>query len=373
MALKQGNPEMAEVKYGNIQMPNQIIVEESTPTFAKFIIEPFERGYGHTLGNTLRRILLTSIEGCAILSVKMDGVLHEYGPVKGVIQDMTHIVLNLKGVLIRRLNINDGPREIRTVHAKIVVDDEKLKANRQYVVTVDDLFANSEYEVVNPVVNGKAYEIFTVTEKMTINIELKIGTGTGYVPSERHSFDTVLHEIPIDSCFSPVRLVNYHVENKRVGQDTDFDRLIMQVTTDGRNNPVEALTFAAQLAIKHFKVFESITTHTIHFDKGTSFNNGERDTIIEKLRLPIEEIELSVRAQNCINQAGIEYVWDLVRRSETEMLKHRNFGKKSANEIQEKLQDMGLSLGLDLEGKHGITEAEFEQFIQETKSGNTEK
>jgi DNA-directed RNA polymerase subunit alpha len=210
---------------------------------------------------------------------------------------------------------------------------------------------------------------------MSKRIDLRISNGRGYVPSERHnSFDRQVDEIILDSAFSPVRIVNYYVENTRVGQDTDFDRLILEVSTDGRVTPVEALTFAAQIGILHFQVFEAVKTHAIHFDKGEMQVNRDRDEVLSKLALRINEIELSVRSTNCLANANIDTIGELVVMPESEMLRFRNFGKKSLTEIKQKLDELGLSLGMDL-AKYGITRDNIKQVISaylQEKSGTPE-
>src|SRR5579872_5316977 len=223
------------VKYGKFEMPDKIKLDEAsqTHTFTRFIVEPFERGFGHTIGNALRRIMLASLEAPAIVSVRIEGVPHEYMAVEGVIQDMTHIILNLKGTLIRRHSMGDDahPRDIKLITKMLDITDEMIeKGGGSYKVTLKDLMGATDYELVNP-----EHHIFTATKPMVKRIDLRIAAGRGYVPSERHTnFDRQVDEIIIDSAFSPVRLVNYYVENTRVGQDTDFDRLILEVTTDGR-------------------------------------------------------------------------------------------------------------------------------------------
>lgn len=362
------------VKYGKFEMPERIKVDEATQTatFARFIVEPFERGFGHTVGNALRRIMLASLEAPSILSIRIEGVPHEYMAVEGVIQDMTHIVLNLKGALLRRLNVDtqNNPREIRSIHKTLDITDEMIeKGGGEYVVTMKDLLSGSDFEIVNP-----DHVLFTVTKPMVKRIDLKIGVGRGYVPSERHVFEKQVDEILIDSAFSPVRLVNYYVENTRVGQDTDFDRLILEVKTDGRVSPVEALTFAAQIGIHHFQVFQTISSHTVHFDKGETQINRDRDEILQKLALRIDEIELSVRSTNCLANANIDTIGELVVMPESEMLRFRNFGKKSLTEIKQKLDELGLSLDMDL-SKYGIHRDNIKQIIQtymQEKVGNVE-
>lgn len=363
------------VKYGKFEMPEKIKLDEAsqTATFARFIIEPFERGFGHTVGSALRRIMLSSLESPAIISVRIEGVSHEYMAVEGIIEDMTHVVLNLKGALLRRHTMGDDihPREIRMVTKMLEITDEMLeKGGGSYKVTLRDLLGPCDYEIVNP-----EHMIFTVTKPMAKRIDLRIGSGRGYVPSERHAgFDRNVDEIIIDSAFSPVRLVNYYVENTRVGQDTDFDRLILEVTVDARITPVEALTFAAQIGIMHFQVFDTIKAHSVLFDKGEMQSNRDRDEILSKLALKINEIELSVRSTNCLANANIDTIGELVVMPESEMLRFRNFGKKSLTEIKQKLDELGLSLGMDL-SKYGINRDNIKQIINNylsEKAGATE-
>jgi DNA-directed RNA polymerase subunit alpha len=282
--------------------------------------------------------------------------------IDGFIQDMTHIILNLKGVLLRRLTSGDepNPREIRMVSKVLDITDEMIeKGGGQYGVTVKDLMKNTDYEMFNP-----DHHLFTITKPMTKRVDLRIGSGRGYVPSERHStVEPQVDEIIMDSAFSPVRLVNYYVENTRVGQDTDYDRLILEITTDGRISPVEALAFSAQIGILHFQIFDQVKTHTILFDKGEMQVNRDRDEILAKLALKINEIELSVRSTNCLANANIDTIGELVVMPESEMLRFRNFGKKSLTEIKQKLDELGLSLGMDL-SKYGITRENIRQVIQ---------
>ncbi|MES2344390.1 MAG: DNA-directed RNA polymerase subunit alpha, partial [Chlamydiota bacterium] len=224
------------------------------------------------------------------------------------------------------------------------------KNGGQYPVTLKDLVDERDFEVVNP-----GLVVFNVTKPMTRKVDLKVAIGRGYVPSERHVIpDKVVDEIVIDSAFSPVRLVNYYVENTRVGQDTDYDRLILEVQTDGRVTPEEALSFSTQIGILHLQVFEQLKFLSISFDKGEMESNTDRDALMAKLALKINEIELSVRSTNCLAGANIDTIAELVIMPESEMLKFRNFGKKSLNEIKAKLEEMGLYLGMDL-NKFGIT------------------
>jgi DNA-directed RNA polymerase subunit alpha len=362
------------VKYGKFEMPDKIKLDEASQTnmFARFVIEPFERGFGHTVGNALRRIMLASLEAPAILSVRIEGIPHEYMAIEGIIQDMTHIVLNFKGALLRKLILSEDahPRDIKTVTKMLEITDEMLeKAGGAYKVLLKDLLSQSDFDIVNP-----DHHLFTVTKSMVKRIDIRIGSDRGYVPSERHVFERQVDEIVIDSCFSPVRLVNYYVENTRVGQDTDFDRLILEITTDGRVSPVEALTFAAQIGILHFQVFDLVKTHMVYFDKGEAQSNRDRDEILQKLALRINEIELSVRSTNCLANANIDTIGELVVMPESEMLRFRNFGKKSLTEIKQKLDELGLSLGMDL-ARFGINRDNIRTIIQNynlEKLGNVE-
>jgi DNA-directed RNA polymerase subunit alpha len=351
------------VKYGKFELPGKIKVDESArkPHFCRFIAEPFERGFGHTVGNVLRRILLTSMEAPAIISIRIEGVPHEYMAIEGIIEDMTHIVLNFKSALLRKLPTEEEnvSREPRVITKTIDVTGAMLDKNGgHYVVTLKDIIGDSDFDLVNP-----EHPLFTVTKPMVKKVDVKIGFGRGYVPSERHIVkDKIVDEIVVDTAFSPVRLVNYYVENTRVGQDTDFDRLILEVTTDGRITPEEALSFATQIGIFHLQVFEQLKKHAITFDSDEIEVNTDRDTLLSKLALKINEIELSVRSTNCLSGANIETIGELVIMPESEMLKFRNFGKKSLNEIKAKLEEMGLSLGMDL-SRFGITRDNVKQII----------
>jgi DNA-directed RNA polymerase subunit alpha len=336
------------VKYGKFEMPNNISVDEATmtSTFARFIAEPFERGFGHTVGNSLRRILLSSLEAPAIVSVRIEGIPHEDTACEGIIEDMTNIVLNFKGALLRKLpgERDDNPRELRHLTTIVEVTQEDLDENKGQVdITLDDVVQDSYFEVVNPTLH-----LFTVTKPMRRQVDLRVSIGRGYVPSERHEVNTAVEEILIDSAFSPVRLVKYSVENTRVGQDTDLDRLILEVTTDGRVTPLEAVSFASQIAIRHFDAFIQAKDYVLSFEEANAGGDRDLDEMMEKLALRIDEIELSVRSANCLAGANIETIAELVSIPEKKMLDFRNFGKKSLNEIRAKLSEMGLFLGMDL-------------------------
>jgi DNA-directed RNA polymerase subunit alpha len=363
------------VKYGKFQMPEKIEIEQATRsnTFARVVAEPFERGFGHTIGNALRRVMLTSMEAPSIISVKIEGVAHEYSAIDGIVEDMTHIVLNFKGALLRFLPSKENEsREPQIVTKILEVTQEMIDSNNgSYKATFNDVMGDSVFEVVNPDLH-----IFTITKPMTKRIDIKVACGRGYVPSERHEIlNKVVDEIVLDSSFSPVTLVNYFVENTRVGQDTDYDRLILEIVTDGRIKPEEALTFAVQIAVKHFDVFNSIKTHAIEFEKAKLEKNKDKEDILQKLALRISEIELSVRSTNCLAGANIATIGELVVMPEYEMLRFRNFGKKSLTEIKQKLSEMGLSLGMDL-SKYGINKDNIDsiinKFLEEQHKRNSE-
>lgn len=353
------------VKYGKFELPKQISIDEQTATtnFARFVAEPFERGFGHTVGNSMRRMMLSSLEAPAIISLRIQGIPHEYMAIEGIAEDMTNIILNLKGALLRKLPMDDEAhsREPRFVTTLLEITQDDLDKNKgQYNVTLGDIIEEGTFEVVNPDLH-----IFSVTKPMRRQVDLRIAFGRGYVPSERHVVrDKAADEILMDAAFSPVRLVNYFVENTRVGQDTDLDRLIIEVTTDGRVTPVEAISFASQIGAKHFEVFSAIESPELAFDSGIGEGAGDEDEIIEKLCLRIDEIELSVRSTNCLSGANIETIAELVSIPERKMLEFKNFGKKSLNEIKEKLQEMALSLGMDLT-PYGLTQENVKEKIRQ--------
>jgi len=344
------------VKYGKFELPQRITIDQSTatPTYARFTAEAFERGFGHTIGNSMRRMMLAALEAPAIISIRIEGIPHEYMAIEGIVEDMTNIILNLKGALLRKLPMDDvsHSRETRFITSNIHITRENLdKSKGGYSVTLGDIIKDGTYEVVNPELH-----LFTVTKPMKKQIDLRVAMGRGYVPSERHVLrDKTADEILIDAAFSPVRLVNYFVENTRVGQDTDFDRLILEVTTDGRISPTEALSFAAQIGHKHFDVFNELEPHAMSFDEGYEEGEGDDDETMDKLCLRIDEIELSVRSTNCLSGANIDTIAELVSIPERKMLEFKNFGKKSLNEIKAKLQEMNLHLGMDL-ARYGISQ-----------------
>ena len=317
-------------RLGKFELPNKLVkVEEgSTPTYAKFIAEPFEAGYGHTVGNSLRRVLLSSIEGAAISSIRIDGVNHEFQSIDGVVEDVTDIVLNLKKILII-----SQKREPIVLH---------IKVHKEGPITAADITPDSNVQIINP-----EQLICTLDRVRTLEAEVEIKTGRGYCPgSENKKEDQPIGVIPIDSLFSPVRLVKYSVEATRVGQITDYDKLVLEVWTDGRITPDDALKQSASILKHHLDVFDRVSQEHYEFESVQPEVSEEQNKLRKLLNMSVNEIELSVRAANCLNNANITTVGELAMKTEQEMLKYRNFGKKSLNEIKEKLEGLGLSLGM---------------------------
>mgnify|MGYP002632797079 CR=1 FL=1 len=317
-------------RLGKFELPNKLtkVEESATETYAKFIAEPFEAGYGHTIGNSLRRVLLSSIEGAAISSIKIEGVSHEFQSIDGVVEDVTDIVLNLKKVLII-----SHKREPLTL---------QISVNKSGAVTAADIQADANITIVNP-----DQIICTLDSKRAFDAEIEIKTGRGYCPGEQNKKEEQsIGVIPIDSLFSPVTLVKYTVENTRVGQITDYDKLIMEVWTDGRVSPDDSLKQTASILKHHLDVFDRVSEEAYEFENQQSEVSEEQNKLRKLLNMSVNEIELSVRAANCLNNANITTVGELAMKSEQEMLKYRNFGKKSLNEIKDKLEALGLSLGM---------------------------
>ena len=317
-------------RLGKFELPSKLtkVEEGSTPTYAKFIAEPFEAGYGHTVGNSLRRVLLSSIEGAAISSIKIDGVNHEFQSIDGVVEDVTDIVLNLKKILIV-----SQKRETVTL---------QIRVSKQGTVTAADIQADANIQIINP-----DQLICTLDSKKSFEAEVEIKTGRGYYPGEvNKKEDQPIGVIPIDSLFSPVRLVKYSVEATRVGQITDYDKLILEIWTDGRITPDDSLKQAASILKHHLDVFDRVSEESYEFENQQSEVSEEQNKLRKLLNMSVNEIELSVRAANCLNNANITTVGELAMKTEQEMLKYRNFGKKSLNEIKEKLEALGLSLGM---------------------------
>jgi len=320
-------------RLGKFELPNRLSKSDSTATdtFAKFSAEPFESGYGHTIGNALRRVLLSSIEGAAISSIKIEGVQHEFQSVEGILEDVTDIVLNLKKVLFTA----EGRESV-----SLIIDKEtsgEIKAGD--IQLVDGI------SIVNP-----EHVICTLNKKQRFLAELEVRIGRGYCQGEDNKkSDQPIGVIPIDSLFSPVKLVKYSVENTRVGQEMDYDKLILEITTDGRITPDEAIKQSSAILKHHLDVFEQLSDESIEFENETKEISEEQNRLRKLLNMSVNEIELSVRAANCLNNANITTVGELAMKSEQEMLKYRNFGKKSLNEIKDKLEQLGLSLGMKID------------------------
>ena len=311
-------------------MPKRLTKEESTATetYAKFVAEPFETGYGHTIGNSIRRVLLSSLEGAAITSVKIDGAMHEFTTVDGVVEDVTEIVLNLKKILFKA-----QAREPQTL---------LLSVNKEGEVTAGDIELQQNLELVNP-----KQHICTLDKKKKFEMELEVKVGRGFCPGDENKKPgQAIGVIAIDSLFSPVTRVRYNVESARVGQRTDYDRLIVEIWTDGRISPDDALTQASAILQHHLDVFVGYDKNAIEFEEVVDKQDEEKTKLKKLLGMSVNEIELSVRAANCLNNANITTVGQLAMKTEAEMLKYRNFGKKSLNEIKEKLSTLGLSLGM---------------------------
>ncbi len=321
------------ISWKNFELPKRIECDESTMTdnYGRFIAEPFERGYGTTIGNSLRRVLLSGIEGAAVTSIKIDGVLHEFSTVPNILEDVPEIVLNVKKLILRS----------HTKNPKTLFINLEKKGD----VTAADIVTDETIEIVNPDLH-----IATITKKAKFNMELEVGRGRGYVPSERNKKDgQAIGVIAIDSVFTPVTKVNFHVENTRIGQITDYDKLILEIWTNGSLNPKDGLLLASHILQKHLDPF--LSYGKLPEDEEEDREDMEDRELMEKLQTPVTELELSVRSSNCLKEAKIKTIGDMVKKTEMEMLKYRNFGKKSLSEIQKILQEMGLSFGMKISKK----------------------
>ena len=298
-----------------------------TPTYGKFVGEPFERGFGTTIGNALRRVLLSSLQGAAITAVKVEGVLHEFATLPGVREDVTDIVLNLKEV---RLKLHDGLVAHATIHKK-----------GEGIVRAGDIQGGPNLEILNT-----EHPIAALSKEGVLHADLTIKMGRGYVSADRNKDEEApVGTVPIDSIFSPIRKVNYTVSNARVGQRTDYDNLTVEVWTDGSVRPDDAVAYAARILQEQVSVF-------INFEETAEMQAEEAassPSLNENLFRPVAELELSVRSANCLQNADIKFIGELVQRSEAEMLKTKNFGRKSLNEIKEILREMGLDFGMHIE------------------------
>jgi len=295
---------------------------------ATLVAEPLERGFGMTLGNSLRRVLLSSLQGAAVTSVHIDGVLHEFSSIAGVREDVTDIVLNIKDIAIKMQG--EGPKRM------------VVKKQGPGTVTAGDIQTDGTVEVLNP-----DHHIATLDAEGKLSMELEIRIGRGYCPAEWNKADEPeIGVIPIDSLFSPVTRVKYGVDSTRVGQMTDYDKLVLDIWTDGRVTPQDALLQASSILRHHLDVFVDYDDNQIEFEDKPEAQSEEHTELKKLLNMSVNEIELSVRAANCLNNANITSVGQLAMKSEAEMLKYRNFGKKSLNEIKDKLSELGLGLGM---------------------------
>jgi DNA-directed RNA polymerase subunit alpha len=314
------------IKPKNVERDNK-----SSDTYGKFVVRPLERGFGTTLGNSLRRILLSSLQGAAITSVKFEGVLHEFSSIPGVVEDVTNIVLNLKGVRIRMSGTEP-------VQASL---DVSATPGQTTVVTAADIRFSGEAEVLNP-----DHPIATLTQEARLISEMIVEMGKGYIPGSMQKVrELAVGTIPVDALHSPIRKVRYTVTNARVGQRTDFDKLSLELWTDGSVTPEDALAYAAKILKEQVQLFINFREEPEPVEASPAAAEEDWN---ENLFKRVDELELSVRSANCLQNAGIEHIWQLVEKSEGEMLKTKNFGRKSLNEIKEILSELGLQLGTKL-------------------------
>ena len=322
------------IKWRDFQLPKRLECDESTytNTYGKFSAAPFERGYGVTLGNSLRRVLLSSIEGTSVTSVKIQGVQHEFSTIPGVLEDVTEIILNIKSLVL-----NSRSKIPKTVY---------IKKSAKGEVKAKDIEVDETIEIINPDLH-----IATLTKDTKFNVEMEVARGRGYVPCELNKKEGLpVGVIPIDSIFTPVKKVNFSVENTRVGQRTDYNKIILEIWTNGAIGPKDALLYASNILQRHLDIFVNFGQLPEDIEEEPEMTK-EEVTLYEKLRLPISELELSVRSSNCLREAKIKTIADLVKRAEDEILGFKNFGKKSLVEIKELLVGMGLTLGMQVDPK----------------------
>jgi DNA-directed RNA polymerase subunit alpha len=307
-----------------IEKPKIAAVEmNDDATYGKFVVEPLERGYGTTLGNSLRRILLSSLPGAAVTSVQFNGVLHEFSTIEGVVEDVTSIILSLKKLALKIYSDEDKTLEI--------------DAQGEGVVTAADLMHDSDVEVLNPDLH-----IATLSKGAQFQMKVTANRGRGYLPSEgNNSDDLSIGIIPVDSMYTPVTRVNFQVENTRVGQITNFDKLTLDVWTDGSTRPEEAVSLGAKILTEHLNIFVGLTDQAQHTEIMVEKEEDKKEKVLE---MTIEELDLSVRSYNCLKRAGINTVQELTQKSEEDMMKVRNLGRKSLEEVQEKLEELSLGL-----------------------------
>lgn len=316
----------------NLLMPDSLVVEETTPIYGKFVLQPLERGFGVTIGNAFRRVLLSSLPGIAVTAVKIRGVKHEYSSIEGIAEDVYDIILNLKEVRFRQVEQSTG---VITV----------VKEGPGNLTAKDITGATAEYTVLN-----EDQHIATLAEGASIEMELRMGRGKGYVTSEEMTLENEgdIDLIPVDAVFTPIKSVKYNVDNVRVGQRTDYEKLSMEVTTDGSINPKEAFTIAGKILKEHIEKF--ITEQIDEpFSQEEDEVDAEKVRIANLLKTSIEDLNLSVRAYNCLKSANINTIAELVSKDETELLKFRNFGRKSLAELTEVIEEKNLHFGMDVD------------------------
>jgi DNA-directed RNA polymerase subunit alpha len=312
---------------------------KSGNTYGKYTIRPLERGFGTTIGNSLRRILLSSLQGAAVTSVRIEGVLHEFSSIPGIVEDVTDIVLNIKGVLLKTTTTTGLTGSVRV----------EGKPGEVIVVRAGDFSFDAACEVLNP-----EHPIATLTDDAVFEASATISMGKGYVPATQNKDETMpLGTIPVDAIFSPIKRVRYTVTNARVGQRTDYDKLTMEIWTDASVVPEDAMAYSAKILKEQLQIFINFAEE---MEPEVEDEDEQEEEFNEVLFKCVDELELSVRSQNCLQNAGIEYIYQLVERTEAEMLKTKNFGRKSLNEIKEILSDLGLSLGMKLHNfpKHKV-------------------
>lgn len=307
-----------------IEKPKVDIIELSEDfRYGKFVVEPLERGYGITIGNALRRILLSSLPGVAVNAVKIEGVLHEFSTIPGVKEDVTEIILTLK-----ELSATIDGEGNRTL---------KIEAQGPCTVTGADIICPPDVEIIN-----KDLKIATLDEGSKLNMDIHVDKGRGYVPAEENKSENMpIGVLPVDSIYTPVEKVNYHVENTRVGQKSDYDKLTLEVWTNGSINPQEGISLAAKVLVEHLKLFIDLTEHVSNVEIMVEKEEDQKEKVLE---MTIEELDLSVRSYNCLKRAGINTVEELANKSEDDMMKVRNLGKKSLEEVIQKLDELGLGL-----------------------------
>jgi DNA-directed RNA polymerase subunit alpha len=322
--------EMAAKNWRELIRPTGIVVDEASETYGKFLAEPFERGFGITIGNSLRRILLSSLQGTAVTAVRIDGVLHEFTSVPDVLEDVTEIILNLKQIRFK----------VHTLEPRVL----RIDVTRDGGVVAGDIVPDAQVDVLNP-----DQHIATLSEGGRLVMELTVRSGYGYVPAERNKSENMpVGTIPIDAMFSPVRRVNFNVTNARVGQRTDYDKLALELWTDGSVAPADAVAFAAKILKEQVQIFINFDEEAEPEYEVVAVENEVLQN--ENLYRSVDELELSVRSANCLQNANIKLIGELVQKTEAEMLKTKNFGRKSLREIKDILAVMGLQLGMDLEG-----------------------